>query len=137
MNASQVALVVAKIPGPEVYRLAKTMPIWIGESLIDAQTLSDLRDASAYGITTFLERRNDEKSASISRILYSLDEHHNEVSQEPPYSELHVFGANLREVDQAAFRELGFNRYDRTEFGFIAYKDEPSIISSPSSPRAE
>ena len=90
------------------------MPVWINSSLIDSSALDDLRRAAAFGVTTFFDQPGDDMRDSTSRALYSLDEHHNEVSQAPPYSDLQVFGARLGAIDESVLRDLGFAEFSST-----------------------
>lgn len=118
----RVAMVVDKIPLPDLLRVVKAMPVWLREGVVDADILVDLRDAASYGVTTFKAVEGEIKKDMIARTVTSLDEHYSEVSQSPAYRELEVLGAAAGDVDEAVFNEYGFRRFKPSVLGFIAYK---------------
>lgn len=58
--------------------------------------------------------------------LDSLDQHHNELAQQPPYSELLVFGVSPSPEVSAWLREFGFGPPAVEPFGFSASKNAAS-----------
>ena len=61
--------------------------------------------------------------------LDSLDQHHNESSQRPPYSELLVFGLEPTPEVDAWLRGFGFGAATLEPFGFSASKNGPSAMA--------
>lgn len=123
MKTAQVGLIVDSIPLADIYQIAAEMPVWLLESVLSSQALDDLRKKSAYTVTTFSGQRGETGADIVSRILDELDEHHNDISQDPPYRSLHVFGVDLTEVHADSFRDLGFIRFEPRVRGFVAYKE--------------
>lgn len=124
MKTPQVALIVDSLPVADIYALAAEMPVWLLETLVSGQALEDLRAKAPYAVTTFRGRPEETGADAVNRILDELDEHHNEVSQEPPYRALQVFGVDLSDVHAGSFRDLGFVRFEPKTRGFTAYKEK-------------
>jgi hypothetical protein len=121
---NQDALVLEPGFGENLISLGKQMPIWIIDSTQNRSVVEKIRNTEFFKaeITTFQARKQESLAMACERILQSLDEHYNECSQTPGYSELMVIGVSLDDVSLKPFLELNFNQFLRTATGFIAKK---------------
>ena len=119
----KVALVFETDFSKELSKLASQISVWIVKSPINTPIVKELRlQDSRYNLTEFLVLPLEPKPNLFHRIIYSLDEHHNQLSQDPPYNTLLVYGLGLESVDQNVLKELGFCQSTKTEYGFMAKK---------------
>jgi hypothetical protein len=54
-----------------------------------------------------------------ARIAGDVDEHHGEFADDPPWSEIAVYGAALDERLRAVFAELGATDFELLDDGFV------------------
>lgn len=127
MKNSQVALVLERDFREELIPLIERMPVWIIDSPQNLPVVEKIRNTKLSGtaeiITTFQARDLESLEMACERIVQSLDEHHNDCSQTPGYSELMVIGVSLGNVSLKPFLELNFDQFLRTNKGFIAKKN--------------
>lgn len=74
------------------------------------------------GITTFIPASEDGPEAWCEGIVGTLDQHHDEMSHEPGYGVLEVYGLRFNERLRPVFVELGFSGFEETDYGFRAIK---------------
>ncbi|HMW39535.1 MAG TPA: hypothetical protein PKD57_09030 [Saprospiraceae bacterium] len=129
----KVAIVVDKnFSKNQLLSVASKMHVWLIESdsnlkntkAFYEQYNSSSDDLLADGITTF---QNVEKGVSPASVLDSVidevDEHHNEYSHTPGWSELYVYGVPLNNKTKAILREFGFLNFQVVDlYNFIATK---------------
>lgn len=131
----QVALVLDRNFGEGLIPLSELMPVWIIDSLQNRAVVEKIRNTGSSGtarlVTTFPARELEPLEMTCERILQSLDEHHNDCSQTPGYSELNVIGVSLGEVSLKPFLELNFDQFLRTDKGFNAKKDSSDHGKEP------
>lgn len=121
----QVALVLDPDFGSKLIDLAKAMPVWIVASHQNDPVIASVHAAiqmPAGTITAFPMRVGESCAATCERIVESLDQHHDEHSQTPGYTDLAVIGLSLGDVSLKPFLELGFSEFAQTANGFIARK---------------
>jgi len=122
---SEVALILDTDFTKDLQKLASEMPVWIVKSHNNAVMVKELRlQSNSYQLTEVFSEQLESNSNVFYRIIDTLDEHHNEVSQDPPYNTLLVYGLDLEAIDINILRELGFIKFQKTEYGFIAIKEE-------------
>lgn len=93
--------------GDRLDNLPRPYPIWIVESERNRAVLENL--PPAYGPLTVFPPRKDESATHIfERIVDSLDQHHNELAQDPPYDTLVVYGLPAEADMLDSLRDLGF-----------------------------
>ncbi|UMR30207.1 hypothetical protein MJ904_24975 [Massilia sp. MB5] len=122
---SRAALVLEPMFGDECISLHELMPVWIIDSLQNRAAVEKIRKSGVFDeseVTTFQTREGESLVMACERIVQSLDDHYNERSQTPGYSELAVIGVSLGEVSLRPFWELDFDEFLRTATGFIAKK---------------
>lgn len=125
---TEIALVLDTDFATELKRLALQMPVWIVKSPINSVVVKELRlQSDNYQLTEFFSEQFESKANSFHKIIYTLDEHHNELSQEPPYNTLLVYGLDLDTIDENELKELGFFQFQKTAYGFIARKEEAPL----------
>jgi hypothetical protein len=95
----------------------------VAEQIWSAPNSADLNMQG--GVTTFIQHGADRESW-CDAILDSVDEHHNNYSRDPGYSILEVYGTPLTERLRAVFVEFGFSIFTPTDYGFCAYKLQPT-----------
>lgn len=113
-------LVIDPCFGDQLRNLAMNVPLWIVESPINKAALDcpETGPARLRYVTTFPVTKVEAPQESILRIAGSLDQHHNELAQDPPYDALDIYGvaANVDLLD--GLRLLGFDRMSQLD-GFV------------------
>lgn len=127
----QVALVLDEKITEAIKSVVRGMPIWIIETPGNAEFVNHLRETSGDVVTTFPSKKGESRTDLAERIIYTLDEHHDEHSQDVPYDTLLVFGLNLAELKKEAFLDLGFSKFEETDFGFVARKSIGAVSIDP------
>jgi hypothetical protein len=122
--SSTVALILRLESAIAFEALARCMPVWILSTPTHLHLKASL-DAvpNAPEVTTLNLRENESLEGAAIRISFSLDAHYNEqVKGREPYKFLLLFGVQYRPPMNIKLSELGFNRFEATEFGFAASK---------------
>lgn len=120
---TEVALVLDADFTKKLQSLALQMPVWIVNSPINTVIVKALRaQNSSYQLTEFFTDQFESKADSFHKIVDTVDEHHNELSQFPPYDTLLVYGLDIEDIDNNVLINLGFLQFQKTEYGFIARK---------------
>jgi hypothetical protein len=131
--SNQVALVLDDEMPELVKSFFNRIPIWIVQTDENAECIKTLRhqpDSSTL-VTTFPRREGESKADLAERIIYTLDDHHNEHARSNIYDTLLVSGLTLRELKEETFRDLGFSEFEETDFGFITRKLKREITNQP------
>ena len=127
-KSSQVTLVLDPAFGDGLIPMQELMPVWIVDSPQNQSVVEKIRNTQSSNgvkiITTFPTRERESLGMVCERIVQSLDDHHNEYSQTPGYSELRVIGVSLGDVSLKPFLELNFDQFVQTATGFIARKSQ-------------
>ena len=123
----RVGLVLHEDYGDKLLDLLARMPVWIVDTSSNreaAQKIWASRPGQSHltGLTTFKVALGDSTVERCLGELSTIDLHHGEHSASPPYSELEVFGLGLTEDVRRGFIEAGFQRFEVTEDGFVAYR---------------
>lgn len=132
MKTNQVILVLESDYGSGLMAQWKTVPMWIVDSPSNRRVVEATRALEPeWMITTFPLRDGESRADACERIIDSLDQHHNEFAQRPPYSELVVIGLSLSDVSLKPFVELGFTEFLLTSAGFTARKSMGADSTNP------
>ncbi|MDR1162828.1 MAG: hypothetical protein LBM17_03195 [Candidatus Accumulibacter sp.] len=123
-TSSRVVLILEADFGEKILSSAITGAVWVVDSEKNRLYVEKARrlDASR-SITTFPVREGESLASACDRIIWALDEHHNEQSRTPGYRELEVIGVSLPDVFEPIFRDLNFTRFVATKTGFLATKE--------------
>lgn len=125
---TKVGLVVDRNFGQRVAALARSFHVWIIESpgntpfikaFWNGEPQSPDGDPLASGITSFTADDKESPEDACARIAGDVDEHHGEFAQDPPWSELEVFGVKLSDKLMEAFKAIGATSFEPTPDGFI------------------
>jgi hypothetical protein len=111
--------------GEVLLPLCDRMPVWIVQSIANeaaTEHVHKVRRLPQLWLTTFPLRKQETVAAACERIVCSLNQHHDQSSQEPPYNKLMVIGVTLSEVSLASFLECEFDSFFTTVDGFNAQK---------------
>ena len=122
--SNQVALVVDGKVTETTQSFFNKIPVWIRRTNENDAFIKAAQQHAESGklVTAFPAKEGESKRELVERILYTLDDHHNEHSHGETYDTLLVSGVTLQESALDSFRDLGFSEFDETEFGFIARK---------------
>ena len=121
MNAF-VTLVLNPNFGEQLSNLGKNMPIWIISSPTNDEAVKIARqNSNQIEITILYLRPNETPSDLLVRAIYDIEEHHGVISQEYPYTKLHVYGS-VEKLSQKVVAELEFEVITYTTDGFTAKK---------------
>ena len=121
--SSTVALILHMESVVAFEAIARSMPVWIAETPAHAQIKKSLElMIHPLSVTWFPLREGERLDVAAVRISFSLDDHYNEQVQKEGYKFLLVFGAQYEKSMDAEFKELGFKRFEKTAFGFVAGK---------------
>lgn len=124
----KVGIVVDPNFGDRVAELARVFHVWVVESRANTPVIqgvwkSGMADAAAdplaVGVTSFAAGEGESPEETCARIAWNVDEHHNESSHDPPWSEIEVFGVKLTEALRDVFEELGATACIPTQEGFV------------------
>ncbi len=74
------------------------------------------------GVTTFDPALGNSPEEWCKAIVSTIDQHHDELSHDPGYSVLEVYGLQFNERLRPYFAELGFSLFEETSCGFRAIK---------------
>lgn len=125
---TKVGLVVDRNFGPRVAPLARSFHVWVIESPGNTPFIKAFwndepqppqYDPLAPGITSFSANDKESPEAACARIADDIDVHHGELSQDPPWSEIEVFGVELSDKLRESFTEIGATSFEPTHDGFI------------------
>src|SRR5262245_58590331 len=111
--------------GDSLFELAGRMPVWIVDTPINRAAAkrywAERPGAShAHEVTTFKVDVTLAAETWLVGVIATVDLHHGEMSQDPPYEVVEVFGAALAPVIREAFAEHGFTQYLERPGGFVA-----------------
>jgi hypothetical protein len=114
--------------GDRLIELAKVAHVWA--------TASKQNKVAAERYMTELRGRvpgDEEKKLSLtlthsealdSRFLETLEDHHGEYAQDPPWTELQVIGKSLDPKTRKLLEDWGFRSFVKTIDGFVAKKEK-------------
>lgn len=107
---NSVILIADQTFGMKIEDLPALVPKWVVDSPINHQALDVLGGTTRLheSVTTFEPRGQETPLQMASRIADSLDQHHNELAQVPPYDTLDLFGVEPDPVILERFSAYGF-----------------------------
>ena len=120
MPSVTVALVLAPSSEASLRQLPAGTPAWIASTPEMQPTLAAARRVGLQ--VTELYPNGNSPLAWLSNHLDTVDQHHNEFSQTPPYTRLAVFGLGVSPELEPLLREFGFVSTTAQSFGFVALK---------------
>jgi hypothetical protein len=120
MQSSAVALVLAPASESTLRHLAPGTPAWVASTPEMQSTLAAAKSAEL--VVTELYPNGSSPDQWLFNHLDSVDQHHNEFSQNPGYSELIVFGLPISPSITKLLQEFGFVHSASEPFGFSASK---------------
>ncbi|MDR1276542.1 MAG: hypothetical protein LBL72_09225 [Candidatus Accumulibacter sp.] len=121
---SRVVLVLEDDFGEKILSSAIAGAVWVVDSEKNRLYVEKARRLDpSRPITRFPVREGESLASACDRIIWALDEHHSEVSQNPGYRELEVIGVSLSDVSRTIFQDLNFTRVVTTKTGFLATKE--------------
>lgn len=106
---------------------AHSTPVWIVESEANAAFIQRCQRSGRSVIS--LTTNGPTAEAWLLNHIDTIDQHHNEFSQAPPYRHLQVIGGSLTSRVEAWFREFGFDVFTEGIDGFRCSKAAPAEIS--------
>lgn len=90
-------------------RLGSVMPIWIVDSLSTQPIKRQSSEESSQALFTwFPVKKNESTTDALVRIAFSVDQHHDESSQQPAYDSLWVIGEVEQDRALMELASLGF-----------------------------
>jgi hypothetical protein len=106
----------------ERMRAFESASLWIVDSATNLDALQYIRRADpTYRPTTFRDAPGG-SGELLAKLLPTVDLHHGEFSQSPPYDRLDVYGARPNHAVQAALASIGFEVQTPTAEGFVAVR---------------
>jgi hypothetical protein len=69
---------------------------------------------------------NESPEEICAQIASTVDEHHGEYSQDPPWSEIKVYSAMLSPALRAVLVAIGASEFESTPDGFLCRRPSPS-----------
>lgn len=132
MASATVAMVLAPVSASELQALPAGTPAWVACA---PEMQATLAAAEAVGLRiTRLSPNGNTPLAWLANHLDSVDQHHNEFSQTPPYTTLAVLGLSLSPAVEAILREFGFVSAAPSGFGFTATKLQDTFHQPAAAP---
>lgn len=123
LPTSAVAIIVDPEFGDRLDQIAARMPVWIADTPVNRASVDRnwaARPPSPKGVTIFRVDNSSTHADWLITVLPTVDLHHGEYSQHPPYTVVEVFGAAPIEPVQQAFEEFGFSTFTHRPHGFVA-----------------
>jgi hypothetical protein len=120
MQSSAVALVLAPASESTLRSLAAGTTAWIASTPEMQPTIAAAKRAGL--LVTELHPHGSSPAQWLVNHLDSVDQHHNEFSQNPGYTELLVFGVPMSPSLTPLLQEFGFVSSSAESFGFCASK---------------
>jgi hypothetical protein len=122
----RVAVVLDPEFGDKLMELATSVHVWA----VDSQANKAAADRYVRGLK---DRNPCEGEIKLTLTIFSreeldsgfletLEDHHGEYAQDPPWSEIEVFGGSLVKSTQELLEEWGFRDFEQTHQGFLAKK---------------
>lgn len=119
-------MVLAPISHEALSAVPHGSPAWIAST---PEMRNTVRAATEIGlVVTELFTNGDTPSEWLFNHLDSVDQHHNEFGQQPPYSELLVFGVASSAEIMSWLKQFGFCEVNSEPFGFSARKLTSSAL---------
>jgi hypothetical protein len=119
-----VCVVVDREFGERLEALPRAVPVWIVDSPENTAAAARIReefsDPVDAGITTFRAYPQMSPERLFLAELATIDLHHGEYSQDPPYSAIEVIGCAPTAAIHAKLAEFGLAVERFTEEGFVA-----------------
>ena len=120
MSSSTVAMVLVPVASADLRAVPLGSAAWVASTPEMQSTVSAAR-AAGLAVTELFPRGKQPVQWLLNH-LDSLDQHYNELSQKPPYSELLVFGVSPTPEVDAWLREFGFGLATSQRYGLSASK---------------
>lgn len=122
-----VAIVVDSDAGKYLAELAGRLHVWARGSARNRKVAhnywaSNPGHSLEHGITTFDSDDSVSAEDALFGILPTVDEHHGEVSHDPPWDTIEVFGAAPTPTVRAALSEYGVREFVVTPSGFVCQR---------------
>ena len=124
-----VVIVVDPAFGERIRALAPEIPVWVVDTPVNRAAAQRFwpngpEHGTRVDITTFIARAGESPERVCMGVLPTVDLHHNELSQSPPYSAVEVHGASPTPELQAALEELGLVVVEKCGAHFVARRRE-------------
>ena len=121
--AHTVALVLSADSIALFERLARDIPVWVADTPEHLSFKDTLRQGEERPrVTWFPLREGEELERAAIRIIFSLDQHYDELSQEIGYEALWVVGVPCKPTYLTEIEQLGFVSVQPVLGGFLAMK---------------
>ncbi|MDR2920152.1 MAG: hypothetical protein LBV72_12405 [Tannerella sp.] len=112
MEKYRVILVVDRAFGERLQELPKETPIWIVDTEINKPFIharwAEKYESHLVGLTSFRDKPEFMSDALAASMIDIIDEHHGEISHNPPFSQLTIIGASLTILLQETLEDFGF-----------------------------
>jgi len=118
-----VTIVVDPEFGERLCAVAKETPVWIVDTPLNRAAVEVAWNPEQHlpnGVTTFRVEPNSTPEEWCAKILGTVDLHHGEYSQDPPYAVVEVIGTPLTNRLRQAFSEYELNAFAERVSGFRA-----------------
>jgi hypothetical protein len=96
--------------------------LWIVDSATNLDALQNIRRTDPTFRPTTFRDAPESPSECFADLLPTIDRHHGEFSQSPPYDRLEVYGVRPNHSVQAALSSIGFEAKAPTAEGFVAVR---------------
>lgn len=125
-NEYRVGLVLDRSFKGNLSELSKRIHLWVCDTpdnriAIKAVWNNSKEYSTEFGVTSFRVEESDDIHDMAERVINQIWEHHGEPSREVPMNVLEVYGANLSPEIKEVLSANGFERFERTEYGFCAF----------------
>src|SRR5262245_21403814 len=122
-----VAVVVDQNFGDQLAALSQRLHVWACSSSRNREVAEQVwagppTHSLSRGITTFEYDPADSPADIVLGVLDEVELHHGEVSHDPEWRTLEVYGAALTPSLKTALRKLGVTRFESVEQGFRAFR---------------
>ena len=127
MSKNIVAVVLDPEYGNHLAVLADEKPVWIvdapaNRAAAEALWASKSTKSAELSLTTFPVESGSSAETRLAGVVPTVDLHHGEHSQHPPYAGIEVFGARPTAEVREVLREFGMEIITERPDGFLAMR---------------
>ncbi|HEY4243550.1 MAG TPA: hypothetical protein VGM88_27245 [Kofleriaceae bacterium] len=122
---TKIGLVLDPAFGPRILALARSCHVWVVASPDNSPVIREVWQELGPAVTSFKRAPGEPLQHQCAAVADLIEAHHGEHAQDPPWSEIEVFGVALDDELRDVFADLGATAFEATRDGFVARREGP------------
>lgn len=128
MSIHTVGIVVDRNFGDQLLEIARRIHVWVCDTPGNwpvVERLSQMQQPgewNEWGATIFRVGDDESPEDMVIHILSAVNQHHNQYSHDPPWSQIEVYGVAPTKNVREALQEYGVDDFRETPGGFICVR---------------